>query len=121
MPRSTPTAIAALLGALGVALGAFGSHGLRSYLEAHQSVQTWQTASQYHLLHAIALLWISSQNPFPRRAYLFQLSGVLLFSGSLYTLALTQIRWLGAITPFGGVAILLGWVALAFAPRPPKA
>ena len=121
MPRSTPTTIAALLGALAVALGAFGSHGLRSHLEAHQSVQIWQTASQYHLLHAVALLWISSQIPFPRRAYLLQLGGVLVFSGSLYALALTQTRWLGAITPFGGVAILLGWVALAFTPRPPEA
>jgi uncharacterized membrane protein YgdD (TMEM256/DUF423 family) len=121
MPRTTPTAIAAVLGALGVALGAFGSHGLRSYLEAHQSVQVWQTASQYHLLHAVALLWISSQSPLPRRAYLLQLGGVLLFSGSLYALALTQIRWLGAITPVGGMGILLGWCALAFAPRSPKA
>ncbi|MEY2598399.1 MAG: hypothetical protein RLZZ142_658 [Verrucomicrobiota bacterium] len=110
----SPLRISSLFGALGVALGAFGAHGLRPILESRQTLPVWQTASLYHLLHAIVLLWVSSQTPLPKAAFRFFTAGVLLFSGSLYVLALTSIARLGIITPLGGVALICGWLCLAF-------
>lgn len=108
--------IAAVLGFLGVALGAFGAHGLRSMLEANGRVDVWQTAVFYHLVHAVALLAVASSplRPGMRLVGWSWLAGVLLFSGSLYLLAILNQPWLGAITPLGGVSFLVGWGCLVF-------
>jgi uncharacterized membrane protein YgdD (TMEM256/DUF423 family) len=111
--------IAAILGALGVMAGAFGAHALRGRLTV-DLIDTFDTAASYHLIHAVALMltaWAASRWPgtaTTAAGWLF-LAGIVLFSGSLYALSLTGIRALGAITPFGGVAFILGWLALAWA------
>lgn len=104
--------ISALVGFLGVALGAFGAHGLKDILTKHESVATWQTAVLYHLVHAVALLTLASTPPFRRGPWTAFLLGVVLFSGSLYGLALTGMKWLGPVTPVGGVFFLVGWAGL---------
>ena len=99
---------------LAVALGAFGAHGLKN-IATDAALQTWETAAQYHFYHALALLLIGIlARDYPRAiiAGRFMLAGIVLFSGSLYLLALTQIKMLGAITPLGGVCFLLGWLWL---------
>ncbi len=111
---------AAILGALGVALGAFGAHALEARLSA-SLLQTYETGVRYHFYHVVALLavvfavgrWPNTNLPVIA-GWLF-LVGVLIFSGSLYILALTGVRWLGAITPIGGVAFIAGWLCLALA------
>lgn len=113
--------LAALTGFLGVALGAFGAHGLDATLKANERVDTWETAVLYHLIHAVALLMVGLLPGASRMSALFFLIGVVLFSGSLYVLALSNITWLGAITPLGGVAFLVGWVLLALHPGPKMA
>lgn len=105
------------LGFVGVCLGAFGAHGLGAMLRRHGMVDTWETAVFYHLVHAVMLCLVAGRTPFrsgPCWCFLF---GVVLFSGSLYMLALTQLRWLGAITPLGGLSLLLGWAWLAVGSR----
>lgn len=109
--------IGALHGACAVGLGAFGSHGLKKYTSDTTLHQTWSTASQYHLLHSIVLLVTPliipvSSNRSIRAAQLINV-GMILFSGSLYTLVLTNERRLGAVTPIGGLALIGGWIALA--------
>lgn len=97
--------------------GAFGAHALRDRLAA-DLLDTFDTAVRYHLIHAVALMlaaWATSRWPgtaSTAAGWLF-VAGTVLFSGSLYALSLTGIRALGAITPFGGVAFILGWLALA--------
>jgi len=115
----------AMLGALSafvaVAAGAFGAHGLKSRL-APDMLAVFETGARYQLYHALALLavaWAQSRWPGGAGAaawsgWLF-VAGTLLFSGSLYALALTGVRWMGAITPIGGLALLLGWLLLAWA------
>lgn len=110
------------LGSLGmflaVALGAFGAHALKGKLsEYHLSV--YHTAVLYQLVHALALFvvaWLStvSSDPKVSMAGCFLLAGIVLFSGSLYCLAVTQIKWFGPITPLGGVSFLIGWGILFF-------
>jgi uncharacterized membrane protein YgdD (TMEM256/DUF423 family) len=109
---SAPRKIAALLGALGVGLGAFGAHGLRAILEANQTFPIWQTASQYHLLHAVVLLYLSGRKSVPVAAFWSFTGGILIFSGTLYILAYSGFRKLGAITPVGGALLILGWLLL---------
>lgn len=111
-------AVGALWTALGVALGAFGAHGLRATLEASAHVDTWETASRYHLLHGIALCvtgLVAREGRATTCATAGMLFGVgsLLFSGSLYWLALGGPSWLGPVTPLGGSALIAGWVLLA--------
>ena len=107
-------------GFLGVALGAFGAHALKARLSADM-LAVWQTAVQYHLWHALGLVGIGilvqhlpASGPL-RLAGWLMLAGIVLFSGSLYVLAATGTRWLGAVTPFGGVAWIAAWVLLAAA------
>ncbi len=112
--------IASISGALAVGIGAFGAHALKSKLEASNLLSTYQTAVQYHFYHTLLLLaiglvmykidsyWLSYS------AYT-TIAGIFLFSGSLYALCLTNIRWLGAITPIGGVCFILGWLFLLIA------
>ena len=113
-------AVASVLGASGVGLGAFGAHALKSRLVASNTLSTWETAVQYHLLHAVALLALvacarsfapSLQGALHLSGWLF-LVGVILFSGSLYGLALGGPRWLGPVTPLGGLAFIAGWLYL---------
>ncbi|MEZ4744979.1 MAG: DUF423 domain-containing protein [Calditrichia bacterium] len=105
---------------LTVALGAFGAHGLKSRLPA-DLMAVYQTAVQYHGMHALGLLLIGiiahwlGQSALINWAGWLLLTGIVLFSGSLYTMSFTGIRMLGAITPFGGVAFLAGWLLLALA------
>ena len=108
--------IAAGLCFLAVALGAFGAHGLRSTLEARGMVDVWNKAVLYHFLHALALLVLALYGSINRGACWLLLAGILVFSGSLYLLALTSLRWLGAITPVGGLCFLTGWAWLVLAP-----
>ncbi len=100
--------LAALLGASGVALGAFGAHGLKNLLAANQTLEIWHTASWYHLLHAVLLYNVAGR----RLPFRLITAGILIFSGSLYVLAATGIKWLGAITPVGGLLLIAGWLAL---------
>jgi uncharacterized membrane protein YgdD (TMEM256/DUF423 family) len=104
--------VAALMGFLGVALGAFGAHGLKDILDRNATLATWQTAVFYHLIHAVMLFILARQRPVPTGPWLSFFVGVLIFSGSLYLLAVTNIKWLGAITPLGGISLLAGWVWL---------
>ena len=108
--------IAAVLCFLAVALGAVGAHGLRSMLEARGMIEVWNKAVFYHFIHAIALLALALYGTINRGACLLLLVGIFLFSGSLYLLALTNLRWLGAVTPLGGLCFLAGWACLVFAP-----
>jgi uncharacterized membrane protein YgdD (TMEM256/DUF423 family) len=113
-PMSFHLKSTSLLGALGVGLGAFGAHGLKQILEAHQTAAIWQTASLYHLLHSVALLAVCSREQVSQRCFWCFTTGILIFSGSLYTLAVTNVRWLGAITPVGGLLLIAGWLLLFF-------
>jgi len=114
--------VAAMLGFLGVALGAFGAHGLTARLgglaDGAQRLEWWKTAAQYHLLHALALglaAGLLGSSRAGRVACVAFCVGIALFSGSLYIMTLTGMRWLGAVTPLGGLALLVGWAALAAA------
>jgi uncharacterized membrane protein YgdD (TMEM256/DUF423 family) len=104
----------ALLAALGVALGAFGAHALGASLGARE-LGWWETAVQYQMWHAIALLALPALPvPRPGRAALLLGTGTLIFSGTLYIMALTGLRWLGAVTPIGGTLMIAGWLLLAW-------
>ena len=112
--------VAAINGALAVGFGAFGAHGLQGRLDAHH-MEIFETAARYHMYHALAmglaaLAARSGAASTPANgASGFFLAGVILFSGSLYLLAFTGARVLGFVTPFGGLAFLAGWIALAWA------
>lgn len=105
--------VSAVVGFLAVALGAFGAHGLKEILTRNEATGIWQTAVLYHLVHAVALTGLALVRPFRQGPWWCFLTGVLLFSGSLYGLALTSLRWLGPVTPLGGVFFLVGWAWLA--------
>ena len=106
---------------LAVAAGAFGAHALRDRL-APDLLAVFETAARYQMYHALGLLavaWVAARWPGPPAqwaGWLF-VAGTVLFSGSLYALALSGVRWLGAITPLGGAAFLDGWICLALAAR----
>ena len=108
--------IAATLCFVAVALGAFGAHALKSTLEAHGMVDVWNKAVFYHFIHAIALLVLACYGATSRGAWWLLFAGILLFSGSLYLMALTNLRLLGAVTPIGGLCFLAGWAWLVLAP-----
>lgn len=114
----------ALLAALAVGLGAFGAHGLRDRV-SERMLSTWETAASYQLWHGIALVLVAlvldrAKGAPPRIAGWSFLAGIGLFSGSLYMLVLTGKGWLGAVTPLGGIAFIVGWVALAIALWPTR-
>jgi uncharacterized membrane protein YgdD (TMEM256/DUF423 family) len=109
--------IGAALCFLAVALGAFGAHALKSIIERNAMVDVWNKAVFYHFIHAIAIFVLAFFGATQRGpSWLFS-AGIFLFSGSLYTMALTNLRWLGAITPLGGLCFLAGWAWLFLAPR----
>ncbi len=109
-----------LLAALGVGLGAFGAHGLRNVLDAG-ALAWWQTAVQYQMWHAIGLLALGAARV-PRSALPAALlaAGTTIFAGSLYLMALTGLRTLGMVTPFGGVLLIAGWLVLAWRTARPR-
>jgi uncharacterized membrane protein YgdD (TMEM256/DUF423 family) len=117
--RSPLIALGALNGAIAVAAGAFGAHGLRSRLDA-RALEVFETAARYQMYHALAIVLagIIATSAASRGAgaagWIFQV-GIVLFSGSLYVLALTGVKGLGAVAPLGGVAFLAGWLWLAWA------
>ena len=114
MRSTTAFRIAAVSGFLAVALGAFGAHGLKEVLARNDTLAVWQTAALYHLVHSAVLLFVATREPLPVRAWRLLFAGVVIFSGSLYALAITNVKVLGAITPIGGLCLLAGWLALAF-------
>ena len=110
----------AAMAGISVAIGAFGAHALRARLEPAR-LATFETAVQYHMLHAVALLAVAALAGRVQSQQLLLLSGglftagIFLFSGSLYALAITGITWLGAITPLGGIAFIGGWLCMGIA------
>ena len=107
--------VGALSGFLAVGLGAFGAHGLEKIATEGQ-LAWWRTATLYHLLHAPALVLVgvvALRRPGPRVVGLAFLVGTVIFSGTLYAMALGAPRWLGAVTPLGGLALMAGWLGLA--------
>ena len=112
----------ALFAALGVMAGAFGAHALEAVLSPDR-LETFEVAVRYQMYHALALFGIGltgKGNQYKASCYAF-IAGILVFSGSLYTLVLTDTSWLGAITPIGGVAFIAGWVLLIFKPSKDRA
>jgi uncharacterized membrane protein YgdD (TMEM256/DUF423 family) len=119
--------ISFVLGAIAVALGAFGAHALRELVD-EKAIQTWQTAVQYHFYHLFAIVIVAillkqGTNVWYKRAgYLF-ITGIIIFSGSLYIMILlkatgsTSVNWLGAVTPIGGVCFIAGWFFLLLGVR----
>ena len=105
--------ISAALGFLAVALGAFGAHGLEDVLTRNDRIDTWNTAVLYQFVHVSIMCVLAARETLFRGPWISFLTGIVVFSGSLYVLALTNIKWLGAITPLGGVAFLIGWGWLA--------
>jgi uncharacterized membrane protein YgdD (TMEM256/DUF423 family) len=112
----TTIRIAAALCFLAVALGAFGAHALRSTIDARGLTDVWNKAVLYHLAHAVALVALALANA-NRTTFWLLVAGVFIFSGSLYAMCLTNARWLGAVTPIGGLCFLAGWLWLCFSPR----
>ena len=108
--------IAAIAGLLAVVLGAFGAHGLKHLLAENGTQAIWEKAVFYHFIHAVMLFLLANRKPVPPVAWWGFLAGIVLFSGSLYTLALTNITWLGPITPVGGICFIVGWVCLILHP-----
>ena len=116
MSNSTGLRIAAAMGFLAVALGAFGAHGLKDVLNQNGTAPIWEKAVFYHFIHAVMLFVLAQRSPVRTGPWLSFLLGIVLFSGSLYVLALSNIKALGAITPFGGISFIVGWLWLAIAP-----
>lgn len=116
--KNTGLVFGAAFGFLGVALGAFGAHGLEDLLVANGREATWETAVLYQFVHAGLLLLLGILDHLHSSTKLIRISiwttivGILIFSGSLYALSLTNIKWLGAITPLGGLSFLVAWTLL---------
>jgi len=104
--------IGAVVMALGVAAGAFGAHGLEGRVDA-DLIEVWKTGARYHLIHGLALCGLGVLPNAPWLPGWLFLTGTVVFAGSLYALTLTGVRWLGAITPIGGLCFIAGWIALA--------
>lgn len=109
--------VAALLGFLGVAFGAFGAHALKELLASNQTAAIWEKAVFYHFIHAVMLFVLATRRPLQRGPWIAFLIGILIFSGSLYVLAVTNLKILGAVTPFGGISFMVGWIWLMICPE----
>ena len=127
-PSPARLRLTAFIGFISIVLGALGAHGhVHDVISTNGYLAQWQTAAHYHQIHSVALLLLSllaidsSNTTRFRTTFIAFLVGIFLFSGSLYVLAYTSTKWLGAITPLGGVAFMIGWSALAFSlPRSAK-
>ena len=116
MNRTNAVRISAVIGFLAVALGAFGAHGLKHLLEQNHTEAIWEKAVFYHFIHTVMMFVLATRRQFQVGPWCAFLAGIIIFSGSLYVLAYTNVKWLGAITPFGGVSFLVGWLWLAIKP-----
>ena len=112
MTPATASSVAAATGLLAVALGAFGAHGLKGLLVQNGTTAIWEKAVFYHFIHAVMLFVLAERKCLPALAWWSFFAGLVIFSGSLYLLALTNTHWLGAVTPVGGVSFIVGWAAL---------
>lgn len=116
MKYSSPLIAATILGALAVGTGAFGAHALQDSLSP-QRLETWNTAVTYQMWHVLAILVLTLVSKVfeleLKWSINLMIAGIFIFSGSLYTLCLTDISWLGAITPIGGVCFILGWLLVS--------
>lgn len=115
MTAKTVLIIGGILGVLSVGIGAFGAHGLEATLTANARLDTFETAVKYQFYHTLALillgiLMLNIESNYFSYAGISFVAGIVIFSGSLYTLSLTNVTWLGAITPLGGLAFILGWI-----------
>ena len=117
MPQPFYLRLAALLCFLAVALGAFGAHALKNSLTANGLIDVWNKAVLYHFIHAVVMVVIAYVTAGQRGPWWLFFAGIVLFSGSLYLMGLTNMRWLGAITPIGGLCFLAGWLWIALVPR----
>jgi uncharacterized membrane protein YgdD (TMEM256/DUF423 family) len=115
MSNTTATRIAAALGALAVTLGAFGAHGLKDLLAQNGTAAIWDKAVFYHFIHTVMLFVLAQHQPLKAGPWWCFFSGTVIFSGSLYLLAVTNMHWLGAITPVGGIGLIAGWIWLSLA------
>ena len=109
--------LGSILALSAVLFGAFGAHALRETLSANDSIQTWETAVRYQMWHALALIllsMISLRHPIPKMTGFCFVVGTILFSGSLYGLALDGPKWLGPVTPLGGLCLMIGWWLLVY-------
>lgn len=97
------------MGLLAVALGAFGAHTIKALLAQNGTADIWEKAAFYHFIHAVMLFVLADRKPFQAGPWWCFLVGIFFFSGSLYLLAATNVLWLGAVTPIGGVSFLVGW------------
>ncbi|HTB85474.1 MAG TPA: DUF423 domain-containing protein [Candidatus Sulfotelmatobacter sp.] len=116
MTNASASRIAAAAGLLAVVLGAFGAHGLKSLFAQNGMAAVWEKAVFYHFIHAVMLFVLAQLKTVPRMAWWGFLTGIILFSGSLYLLAVTDEHWLGMVTPFGGIAFIVGWTCLLLHP-----
>jgi uncharacterized membrane protein YgdD (TMEM256/DUF423 family) len=116
MSQPTASRFAALMGLLAVGLGAFGAHGIKRLLAQNGTADIWEKAVFYHFIHAVMLFVLAERKPFQAGPWWCFLVGIFFFSGSLYLLAATDVLWLGAITPIGGVSFLVGWAWLLVKP-----
>jgi len=108
--------IGAALCFLAVVLGAFGAHALKGTLETHGMSEVWNKAVLYHFIHAVVLFMLGLYGGTARGASWLFLAGIVFFSGSLYVMSLSNVRWLGTITPVGGLCFLAGWAWLIVCP-----
>jgi uncharacterized membrane protein YgdD (TMEM256/DUF423 family) len=115
MTNATALRVSAAAGFLAVVLGAFGAHAWKEILAQNGTTAIWEKAVFYHFIHAVMLFVIAGRKPFQAGAWWSFLAGIVIFSGSLYLLAFTNVRWLGAITPAGGASFLIGWAWLFWA------
>ena len=115
MTNSAGIRMAAAAGFFAVVLGAFGAHVLNATLAQNGTTAIWEKAVFYHFIHAVMLFVLAGRKPFSAGAWWCFFVGIVIFSGSLYLLALTNVKWLGAITPIGGASLLAGWAWLFLA------
>ena len=108
--------IGAISGFITVGIGAFGAHGLKEILQNNQTTSIYNKAVLYQMFHSIAILIIGLLEMYTEKSFflsgLFLTLGILIFSGSLYILSITNLKWIGAITPIGGLCLLIGWIIL---------
>ena len=111
MNKKTQVIIAAAFGFLGVALGAFGAHGLNDSL-SEKMLETYKTGVLYNLIHSVVLLVLALSNYKFIRTFIFITTGIVLFSFSLYIYSITGIKFFAIVTPFGGISFLIGWILI---------
>ena len=116
MRASSRIRIAGISGGLAVILGALGAHRLQELLHAHDAAAIWETAVFYHLTHSVVLFLTADRNQMRVGPWWSMLAGIIVFSGTLYVLALTEMSWLGAVTPLGGVCLIVAWLWWAITP-----